>query len=124
MARYQKLVGQFPDNDAIKLEYISALLKVKKPDLARTLLLSLNYQVHRIPVYWELLGQAYSDLKQPAESHRYIAEYYFAMGQTQDAILQIKLAQTSPDLNFQLSSILNERLNFFYNQQAEAKRSR
>ena len=124
VARYQKLVGQFPDNDAIKLEYISALLKVKKPDLARTLLLSLNYQVHRIPVYWELLGQAYSDLKQPAESHRYIAEYYFAMGQTQDAILQIKLAQTSPDLNFQLSSILNERLNFFYIQQAEAKRSR
>ena len=124
VSRYQKLVSQFPDNDAIKLEYIAALLKVKKSDMARTLLLSLSYQIHRIPVYWELLGQVYSDLNQPAESHRYLAEYYFAMGQTQDAILQIKLAQSSPGLNFQLSSILNERINFFYNQQAEAKRSR
>ncbi len=35
------------------------------------------------------------------------------MGQTQEAILQIKLAQTSPGLNFQLLSILNERLNLF-----------
>ncbi len=122
--RYQKLVNQFPDNDAIKLEYIASLLKVKNPDLARTLLLSISYQIQRIPVYWELLGQAYSDLHQPAESHRYIAEYYFAMGQTQDAILQLKLAQSSPGLNFQLSSILNERLNFFYNLQAETKRSR
>ena len=122
--RYQKLVNQFPDNDAIKLEYIAALLKVKNPELARTLLLSLSYQIQRIPVYWELLAQAYSDLNQPAESHRYLAEYYFAMGQNQDAILQLKLAQSSPGLNFQLSSILNERLNFFYNLQAEAKRNR
>ena len=75
-------------------------------------------------MYWELLAQAYSDLNQPAESHRYLAEYYFAMGQNQDAILQLKLAQSSPGLNFQLSSILNERLNFFYNLQAEAKRNK
>ena len=122
--RYQKLINQFPDNDAVKLEYIAALLKVKNPELARTLLLSLSYQIQRIPVYWELLAQAYSDLNQPAESHRYLAEYYFAMGQNQDAILQLKLAQSSPGLNFQLSSILNERLNFFYNLQAEAKRNR
>ncbi len=124
VTRYQKLVNQFPDNDAIKLDYIASLLKIKNPELARTLLLSLGYQIQQIPVYWELLGLAYSDLHQPAESHRYLAEYYFAMGQTQDAILQIKLAQTSPGLNFQLSSILNERLNFFYALQAEAKRSR
>ena len=122
--RYQKLINQFPDNDAVKLEYIAALLKVKNPELARTLLLSLSYQIQRIPVYWELLAQAYSDLNQPAESHRYLAEYYFAMGQNQDAILQLKLAQSSPGLNFQLSSILNERLNFFYNLQAEAKRNK
>ena len=122
--RYQKLVEQFPDNDAIKLEYITALLKTDKPDLARNKLLSLNPQTHRLPTYWELLAQSYSDLHQPAESHRFLAEYYYAMGQTQDAILQIRLAQASKGLNFQLSSILNERLNFFYNQEQEAKRNR
>ena len=46
------------------------------------------------------------------------------MGETPDAILQIKLAQASKGLNFQLSSILSERLNFFYAQQIEAKRNR
>ena len=124
VARYKKLLEQFPDNDAIKLEYIAALLKSKNAELARTQLLALSYETHKIPVYWELLGQAYSDLNQPAESHRYLAEYYFAMGETQDAILQLRLAQTSPGLNFQLSSILNERLNSFLNKQAEAKRNR
>jgi predicted Zn-dependent protease len=80
--------------------------------------------MQRLPIYWELLAQAYSDLNQPAESHRYLAEYYYAMGQTKDAILQIKLAQESKGLNFQLSAILSERLHFFFNQEQEAKRNR
>jgi predicted Zn-dependent protease len=122
--RYQKLVEQFPDNDAIKLEYITALLKTDKADLARNKLLSLNPQMQRLPNYWQLLAQAYSDLHQPAESHRFLAEYYYAMGQTQDAILQIRLAQESKGLNFQLSSILNERLNYFFSQEIEAKRKK
>ncbi len=122
--RYQKLTEQFPENDAIKLEYIAALLKTEKPDLARQNLLSLSPQMQRLPNYWELLAQTYSDLHQLAESHRYLAEYYYAMGETPDAILQIKLAQASKGLNFQLSSILSERLNFFYAQQIEAKRNR
>ena len=122
--RYKKLTEQFPDNDAIKLDYIASLLKTEKADLARNNLLALNPQIQRLPIYWELLAQAYSDLNQPAESHRYLAEYYYAMGQTKDAILQIKLAQESKGLNFQLSSILSERLHFFFNQEQEAKRNR
>jgi hypothetical protein len=46
------------------------------------------------------------------------------MGQTKDAILQIRLAQESKGLNFQLSSILSERLNFFLAQEQEARRNR
>jgi predicted Zn-dependent protease len=122
--RYQKLVEQFPDNAAIKLEYISALLKVDKTEQARQNLLSLNPVTQKLPIYWQLLAQVYSDLNQPAESHRYLAEYYYAMGQTQDAILQIRLAQESKGLNFQLSSILNERLHFFLSQEQEARRNR
>ena len=122
--RYQKLIEQFPDNAAIKLEYINALLKVGKTEQARKNLFSLNPITQKMPIYWQLLAQAYSDLNQPAESHRYLAEYYYAMGQTQNAILQIKLAQESKGLNFQLSSILNERLHFFLSQEQEARRNR
>ena len=122
--RYQKLVEQFPDNEAIKLEYISALLKEAKTEQARKILFSLNPETQKLPIYWELMAQVYSNLNQPAESHRYLAEYYYAMGQTKDAILQIRLAQESKGLNFQLSSILSERLTFFLNQEQEAKRNR
>ena len=122
--RYQNLVEQFPDNEAIKLEYISALLKEAKTEQARKILISLNPETQKLPIYWELMAQVYSNLNQPAESHRYLAEYYYAMGQTKDAILQIRLAQESKGLNFQLSSILSERLTFFLNQEQEAKRNR
>ena len=122
--RYKKLTEQFPDNTAIKLEYINALLKDDKTELARKTLVSLNPEAHQLTTYWELLAEAYSKLNQPAESHRYLAEYYFAMGQTRDAILQIRLAQESKGLNFQLASILSERLNFFLNQEQEAKANR
>ena len=122
--RYQKLVEQFPDNAAIKLEYISSLLKAGKAEQARKNLFSLNPETQQLPIYWQLLAQVYSNLNQPAESHRYLAEYYYAMGQTKDAILQIRLAQESKGLNFQLSSILSERLNFFLTQEQEARRNR
>ena len=122
--RYQKLVEQFPDNTAIKLEYISSLLKAGKTEQARKNLFSLNPETQKLPVYWQLITQVYSNLNQPAESHRYLAEYYYAMGQTKDAILQIRLAQQSKGLNFQLSSILNERLTFFLTQEQEALRNR
>ena len=124
LARYQKLVEQFPDNAAIKLEYITSLLKAGKTEQARKNLYSLNPETQQQPVYWQLMAQVYSNLNQPAESHRYLAEYYYAMGQTKDAILQIRLAQESKGLNFQLSSILSERLNFFLTQEQEARRNR
>jgi beta-barrel assembly-enhancing protease len=122
--RYQKLIEQFPDNTAIKLEYISSLLKSGKTEQARNNLHALNPETQQLPIYWQLLAQVYSNLNQPAESHRYLAEYYYAMGQTKDAILQISLAQESKGLNFQLSSILSERLKFFLSQEQEAKRNR
>jgi len=124
LERYQKLVNQFPNNAAIKLEYITSLLKAGKAEQARKVLTSLNPETQQLAIYWELLAQIYGSLNRLAESHRYLAEYYFATGDTENAILQIRLAQRSKGLNFQLSSILSERLNFFLTQEQEARRSR
>ncbi len=121
LIRYKKLAESYPENDAIALETINCLLKVRKPELAKQSLAKLSEHTQKLPVYWQLLAQTYSDLKQPAESHRYLAEYYYAIGQTQDAILQIKLAQKSKGLTFITSSILNERLHYFQTQQIEAR---
>ncbi len=121
LGRYEKLVKQFPNNEAIKLEYIATLLKAGKAELGRKILMSLPSKTRQLPVYYELMAQAYGAMHQPAESHRYLAEYYYAIGQTRDAILQIRLAQKSKGLNFHLSSILNERLAFFINEEKLAR---
>jgi beta-barrel assembly-enhancing protease len=122
LTRYNKLVEQFPDNDAIKLEYVTSLLKTGDAGQARKNLDSLNTQTQKLPMYWQLLAQTYGELNQSAESHRYMAEYYYASGQIDEAILQIKLAQRIKGLGFQLSSILSERLNFFNDEYEKAKR--
>ncbi|MCK5188934.1 MAG: M48 family peptidase, partial [Methylococcales bacterium] len=73
------------------------------------------------PLYYEYLAQAYADLDQPAESHRYLAEYYYLTGHTPSAIMQIKLAKKAKGINFYLQSILDERLSFFLNEEKERK---
>ena len=118
---FKKAVSRFPSNNAIKIEYISTLLKAGNPEQAKVFLHSLSYQSKQQTFYFELLAQTYADLKQPAESHRYLAEYYYAAGHTQFAILQINLAKKAQGINFYLQAILDERLNFFLNEERERK---
>jgi predicted Zn-dependent protease len=124
LARYQKLTDQFPNNEAIKLEYITTLVRAGEPKTAKSNLANLSYKAQKMPVYYELLAQVYNDLRQPAESHRYLAEYYYVMGQIQDAIFQIRLAQQSKGLTPQLMAILRDRHDFFLNEQFQARRDR
>jgi beta-barrel assembly-enhancing protease len=119
--RYKKLLEKFPNKDALELEYAEVLLKAGMPEQARTVLFSLNADTQRRPIYTQLLAQVYGNLHQPAESHRYLAEYYYNTGKTREAILQIQLARNSKGLTPQLAAILNERLDFFLSKEKEAK---
>jgi predicted Zn-dependent protease len=112
LERYQKLSRQFPENDSIKIEYVGALLKAGEPNNAKDVLLQLSSKTQSLSIFSQLLAQIYGDLNQPAESHRYLADYYFAMGETQQAILQIRLAQQIRNISPQLVAILHEKLAF------------
>jgi predicted Zn-dependent protease len=124
LALYEKLSRQFPENEAVKLEYIASLLKTNQAEKARQTLFSLSANRQKLPVYYQMLAETYGKLRQPAESHRYFAEYYYAMGQTREAITQIRLAQKSKGLNFYLSSILSERLRFFLDEEKKTREAR
>lgn len=124
LALLKKANNHFSDNNAIKTEYISTLLKTKHPDKAKAVLQSLSYEMKDRPMYYGLMAQASADLKQFAESHRYLAEYYYASGNTETAILQIRLAKKAKNINFYLQAILNERLVFFLNEERERKLNR
>ena len=104
---------RFPENTAIKLNYINALLLDKKPEPARQLLEEM-IKKNVTPDIYELLAKAYSGLKNEAESHRYLGEAYYADGQTNVAILHMKLARKyAGNNNFYLNSVIDERLRKF-----------
>lgn len=121
---YETALARFPNNDALKIEYTRSLLKGGRAERAKQILQSLPEDQKDQPYYYELLAQIFSDLKQPGESHRYTAEYYYASGDTESAIMQIRLAKQQPDLSFQLQAILNERLNFFLSEEENRRAER
>ena len=121
---FAKATQNFPNNDAIKIEYSRCLLKSSKPEQAKQILLSLSESQKERPFYFQTLAQIYADLNQSAESHRYMAEYYYASGETEEAILQIRLAKQEKNLSYQMQAILDERLNFFLNELEEMKDKR
>lgn len=116
---YQQELRKFPNNTAVNLDYIQALLKAKQTKLAQQKLQQLDISIKQQPLYFELLAQTYADLNQMAESQRYLAEYYYLIGLTKTAILHIKLAQKSKPMNFYLRAILSERLRFFTAEELE-----
>ena len=124
LSRFQKLTELFPENEAIKLEYITALVQSGDSAKAKKNLSTLSAKTQTLPIYYELIAQVYNDLKQPAESHRYLAEYYYTMGQIQDAIFQLRLARQSKGLSPHLSAILRDRHDFFLREQADARSGR
>lgn len=123
LSRYQKLTDRFPNNEAIKLEYITALVRSGDSRKAKQNMELLSPKTQAMPVYFELMAQIYSDLNLPAESHRYLAEYYYSVGQLQDAIFQIRLARQSKGVNSYLAAILRDRHDYFLSEQMEAKRN-
>ena len=60
----------------------------------------------------------------PAESHRYLADYYFAMGETHQAILQLQLAQQIRGISPQMEAILREKLAFLWAIEEQERRNR
>lgn len=121
---FARAAQRFPNNDAIKIEYTRCLLKSGKPEQAKQVLLGLPDDQKERAFYFQLLAQIYAEMNQHGESHRYMAEYYYASGQTEDAILQIRLATNEKNLSYQLQAILGERLNFFLSEEEERKKNR
>jgi len=110
---YLQLQQQYPKNAEYQFEYISILLKSRQPRLALQHLKLIDYKNQQHPRFYLLLARAYGNLGENVNLHRYMAEYFYATGNNNSAIIQIKLAQKDKNLNFYLSAILDDRLNFF-----------
>lgn len=120
---FKQALYNFPNDTAIKIELIETLLKTGHADQALQTLKTLDSDLQKRPIYYELMAQSQAALDQEVESHRYMAEYYYAKGQTEAAIMQIKLAKQGNELNFYQQAILNERMEFFLNEERQRKRN-
>jgi len=118
---FGKAIQLFPNDDAIKIEFTRCLLKNNQPEQAKQVLAGLSERWKRQPMYYELMAQISAGIGQQAESHRYMAEHYYASGYTEEAITQIRLAKQQKHLSYQLQAILDERLNFFLSEEQERK---
>ena len=113
LKHYAKAMDEFPNNDAITLDYVQTLLKARNPGKAQKIISHYNRTHAPNLLTYELLAQAYGDLGKKAESHRYVAEYYYLNGNTHAAIVQTKIALKNTKGSFYLNAILEERLKKF-----------
>lgn len=110
---YQKLLNLYPGNNTINLYYAETLLKANKIILAHEILQAQISTSSKIPKLYQLLASTEAKLNKPASSHQSLAEYYYLLGQTHDAIKQLELGLKIPKVDFYLTSRLEARLKEF-----------
>jgi predicted Zn-dependent protease len=113
---FKKLLNIYPGNSTINLYYAETLLKANKIKLAHKILQTQTSPSTKTPKLYQLLAETQAKLKKPANSHQSLAEHYYLLGQTHDAIRQLEIALKIPKINFYLTSRLEARLKEFKNE--------
>jgi predicted Zn-dependent protease len=105
---YEQTLQIYPHDQIVSLEYAEKLLQDKQSATkAKTLLLNLAPLAN--PHYYQLLAQAQQLTGATAEAHLALAENHYLLGQTQQAIEQLKLARQQKQLDFYLASRIEAR---------------
>ena len=96
----------YPDDYALTLKQVVALLQVNLPEQATKLLLrQLELGAPSRQLY-KLLAQAKGDLGEKSQAHSWLAEYYYSSGQLAQAADQLRLAaRFAKHDEFQLAKI-------------------
>ena len=107
---YQAAYRSHPDNLPLTRYYAAALLKTKRPDIAKGLIkTALRRQPDDAGLY-KMLAQATGATGEPIEAHRAMAEHYYLSGNPKAAIEQLQIAARKVDNNFYLQASLEARI--------------
>ena len=113
---FQKLLNSYPGNNTINVCYAETLLKANKTKLAHKILQAQISTSIKTPKLYRLLAETQAKLNEAASSHQSLAEHYYLLGQTHDAIKQLEIGLKTPKINFYLTSRLEARLKEFKNE--------
>lgn len=107
---YQANQRLFPDDQALTMKQVRALLQAHLPKQGARLLLRQLELGYRSPQIYKLLAQAQGDMGKTSEAHSWFAEYYYSAGRMEQAADQLKLAvKAARGDQYQLAK-LNARL--------------
>ncbi|CAH9015296.1 M48 family metalloprotease [Candidatus Nitrosacidococcus sp. I8] len=107
---YKKALDLYPSDYTIVINYTQALLRNNQPHIARDLLRAQMELGQKNGWTYLLLARAEENIGNQAESHRWMAEYYYDYGQIGMAISQLKLASKSIGNDFHEHSKIDARL--------------
>ncbi|MCF6193867.1 MAG: tetratricopeptide repeat protein, partial [Kangiellaceae bacterium] len=113
---FQKLLKSYPGNNTINVCYAETLLKANKINLAHKILQAQISSSTKTPKLYRLLAETQARLNEDASSHLSLAEHYYLLGQTHDAIKQLEIGLKIPKINFYLTSRIEARLKEFKNE--------
>jgi predicted Zn-dependent protease len=107
---YQANQRLFPDDQALTMKQVGALLQARLPKQGATLLLRQLELGHRSPQIYKLLAQAQGDMGKTSDAHSWLAEYYYSAGRMEQAADQLKLAVKAAGGNQYQLAKFNARL--------------
>jgi len=87
--RYQRL---YPDDRALTLQQVNALIQANEPKKATDLLLRQLEIGNSSRTLFQQLARTTGDMGQKSESHIWLAEYYYASGRLNQAADQLRIA--------------------------------
>jgi len=89
---YQENQKLYPDDQALSLEQVGALLQANLPEQAEKLLLrQLDLGAPSQQLY-KLLAQAKGDMGKKSQAHSWLAEYYYISGRLEQAADQLRIS--------------------------------
>jgi beta-barrel assembly-enhancing protease len=110
LAIYEEDQRLYPDDQALSLMQVKALLKAHLPEQAIKILHRQLELGHPSQVLYQQLAQAEGDLGHKSQSHSWLAEYYYSAGRITQATDQLRLAAEFAERDEYLLAKITARL--------------
>ncbi|UCE88193.1 MAG: M48 family metallopeptidase [Pseudomonadota bacterium] len=110
---YEDALALSPGNPTLTYYYAETLIDSGKPRKANALLKDFLRAPPSQPAFYRLLSETESQLGNLANAHEALAEYYYNVGQTHQAITQLTLARQAKSMDFYQSARIEARLAQF-----------
>jgi len=106
---YLRALDDFPNNEALVLNYVEVLIKQKDYTKAKSILEEQLRHETTLPIFYKHFAEIEIKLGNTVASHEIMSKYFYIIGQIHQALNRINIALKSPHLDFYTESRLSAR---------------